>query len=279
MSRLVTILIIFVGFLAVLIFSVPYHIGGLYPAASKNSDADLIAPLKLLPEKVQVALPQKRVIPILLYHYVEYVTDERDTSRKSLNVEPHILEQQIKTLKEANYQFITPKELPEALKDKSTTHYVILSFDDGNRSFYDQTYPVLKRQNVPAVNYLIAGMLNAPNYLFGWQVTEMAKDNLIEFGLHGYTHQEATSLTPEEFKKALEQGSEIIEELTGKAPVSYAYPYGRYNESTVATLKESTLKTAMTTEKGLIVDPDHLYTIPRLKPGRLTEEALLAVLR
>lgn len=50
-------------------------------------------------------------IKILIYHYVEYVKDKNDFIRESLNTPPHILEQQILTLKNNNYEFITPKDL------------------------------------------------------------------------------------------------------------------------------------------------------------------------
>jgi hypothetical protein len=47
-------------------------------------------------------------IPILMYHYVEYNKDKRDFIRDSLNVQPHVFEKQIVTLKNAGYVFITP---------------------------------------------------------------------------------------------------------------------------------------------------------------------------
>ena len=39
-------------------------------------------------------------IPILMYHYVEYNPNEADFLRDSINIEPDVFEQQVKTLKE-----------------------------------------------------------------------------------------------------------------------------------------------------------------------------------
>ena len=231
--------------------------------------------LMRIPDKVQLIQAKPRVIPILLYHYVEYVTDERDTNRKSLNIEPHIFEQQIETLRGAGYTFITPKDIPVVLKDYSDTRYVILSFDDGYRSFYTSAYPILKKQNVPAVNYLIAGMLNQPNYLFGWQVTEMAKGGLLEVGLHGYNHQTVTSQSESVLRANLDKGLAILEELTGSKPVSYAYPYGVHDQKSIDVVKDLGLTNAVTIDKGNLVDPDKLYLIPRIRPGRTTGPTLL----
>ena len=46
-------------------------------------------------------------IPILMYHYIEYVKDQNDTIRRSLAIEPNILDQQIKTLSDSGYTFLT----------------------------------------------------------------------------------------------------------------------------------------------------------------------------
>lgn len=231
--------------------------------------------LSQLPRDVTIIKPKPRNIPILLYHYVEYITNPEDTSRVSLTIFPNVFEMQILALKEAGYVFITPKDIPKALRDVSDQKYVILSFDDGYRTFYDYAYPILKKNNVPAVNYVVSGLLNQTNYLFGWQVKEMADSGLVEIGLHGYNHRSVTSMSKEELRMSLTTGKEILKDLTGKEPVSYAYPYGTYTDEAVEVLKELSLKTAVTIEQGSLVKPDDLYHIPRIRPGGLTGESLI----
>src|SRR5436305_285117 len=47
---------------------------------------------KKIPNEVSKNLDPRYIpfyrVPILLYHYVEYVTDKNDTKRQSLNIEP-----------------------------------------------------------------------------------------------------------------------------------------------------------------------------------------------
>ena len=57
-------------------------------------------------------------VPILMYHYIEYVQDKRDTIRQSLNVNPDIFELQLQALVGAKYNFMTARELGEVLDGK-----------------------------------------------------------------------------------------------------------------------------------------------------------------
>ena len=108
---------------------------------------------KIIPVEVGKNLePDKNVsynVPILMYHYVEYVTDTRDTFRKSMNIEPHIFESQIKTLKENGYTFLTASELNSIMNgyrmipDKS----VLSTFDDGQWDYATEVLLILKRYN------------------------------------------------------------------------------------------------------------------------------------
>ena len=45
-----------------------------------------------------------------------------------------------------------------------------------------------------------------------------------EVGHHGYMHEPPATLSAEEEKRVLEQGSNILKEITGQAPVGYRSP-------------------------------------------------------
>ncbi len=91
-------------------------------------------------------IPNHFRIPILVYHYVEYVKDRGDKIRISLNIQPNIFESQIKTLKQAGYTFMMPKQIPDLFSGKISVPAkpIILSFDDGYKDFYTDVFPILK---------------------------------------------------------------------------------------------------------------------------------------
>ncbi len=252
-------------FVAVGLVSIVWLVQHRVAIFSSDNLPNIIAEKPLLPKK----------IPILLYHYVEIVADANDTTRQSLNIPPRVFEQQIIDLKQAGYTFITPQQLRAALDDDSDTKYIILSFDDGYRTFYEQTYPIIKRQNIPVVVYVLAGLLNQPNYMYSWQVQDLATDKLIEIGFHGYTHQTITSLSETELNSHFILGLQILENITGNKAVSYAYPYGIYEERCFTQLNELGLTSAVTTKPGNLISYPNRYQLPRLRPGQTTGVALI----
>lgn len=59
-----------------------------------------------------------------------------------------------------------------------------------------------------------------------------------EIGLHGYSHEGAYAMTPEQEKNVLEKCISLAKELTGKEPAGYRAPLYQIRESTVRLLQE-----------------------------------------
>jgi peptidoglycan/xylan/chitin deacetylase (PgdA/CDA1 family) len=59
-----------------------------------------------------------------------------------------------------------------------------------------------------------------------------------EIGLHGYAHEGAYQLTPEQERDVLVKCIEISQNLTGKKPVGYRAPLYQLRESTLDLLEE-----------------------------------------
>lgn len=67
----------------------------------------------------------------------------------------------------ANCHVIGPGSLRRAARDRSLTRPpVLLTFDDGNRDYYDLAYPVLKEFGMPAVVFLITDYVDHPRLLW-----------------------------------------------------------------------------------------------------------------
>ncbi len=216
-------------------------------------------------------------IPILVYHYVEYVTDERDFIRESLNIPPHIFEAQIKTLKEAGYTFITPSEIASLLEstENQDKKYVVLSFDDGYEDFYTDAFPILKRNNVKAVAYIVNNFVGYLNYMKENQIEEIAQSGLVEIGSHTLGHAGLPSLEKDIAYNEIYLSKKRLEERYGVNVVSFAYPYGSYNESVKELVKKAGFTSAVTMDEGNVVTKSVLFELKRLRPGYLVGEELL----
>lgn len=234
--------------------------------------------------KKRVAVPLSAPIPlisidapILVYHYVEYVTDERDTIRKSLNILPYIFIRQIETLRNAGYTFITASELTDMLDGKIVLPQkpVLITFDDGYRDFYTDVFPILKKYNIKATAYIVSGFLDKLNYIFTEQLKEIARSGLVEIGAHTVHHYSLKGLDALTTKYEIEESKTALEKLIENSVVSFAYPDGSFDIQAMKLVREAGFKSAVTTMHGFEINHDNKYSAYRIHPGNKVDNFLL----
>ncbi len=131
------------------------------------------------------------------YHDVE----DSDPDQSFVSVTTERLEEQFSWLRENGYQpitvdqILTASEGGESLPEKA----VLLTFDDGYRSFYTRVFPLLKAYNWPAVLAPVGKWVDTPEnekvnfggqmiererFLTWDQISEVARSGLVEIGAH-----------------------------------------------------------------------------------------------
>lgn len=227
-----------------------------------------------LPEEVKQSIknvkPQKFFkIPILLYHYVEYVKDPKDTIRQSLNIVPFIFEEQVKTLKQNGFTFLTTSDLADALDGKKTLPIksVVLTFDDGYQDFYTDVFPILKKYQAKAVVFVVPNFLDKQNNLSIEQLKELSNSSLIEIGAHTMNHLYLSGLSSIIVKNEVEESKKFIEKIIGKPVVSFAYPYGAFDNETIDIVKKAGFTSAVTTVSGDFILDINRFFLYRVRPG------------
>ncbi len=220
-------------------------------------------------------------IPILMYHYVEHVKDSGDKIRISLNTLPEVLDQQIKTLVDNNYNFITASDLADILDGIKPlpNKPVMLTFDDGYRDFYTDAFPILKKYNVKAVNYVISGFINKPNNLTDEQLQEIAKSGLVEIGAHSVDHLALAGISQEKQAFEIAQSKVQLEQKLEKPVTAFAYPYGSFDISAIQIAKQSGFRSAVSTIDGKIINNSVRFFAYRIRPGLNTGQSLLKLLQ
>ncbi len=220
-------------------------------------------------------------VPILVYHYVEFVKDHGDTVRKSLNIIPPIFENQIKTLKEEGYTFIMAADLGLYLDGKKPLPQkpVILTFDDGYEDFYTDVFPILRRHNVVVTSYIISGVLGHKNYMNLQQLKEIALSGLVEIGAHSVHHPNLKALPVETVEKEIFESKQMLENALGIKVVSFAYPYGGYTDEAEKLVEKAGYTNAVGTKGGNIVNQKNRYVLFRIHPGIATGHELIKELK
>ncbi|MDD5455787.1 MAG: polysaccharide deacetylase family protein [Candidatus Margulisbacteria bacterium] len=191
------------------------------------------------------AAPQ---ITVLSYHHLDYDPVKKTPySVKSAN-----FIEQMNTLKQAGFSFITLKQLDNYVYKNIAIpdHSLLVTFDDGNLNTYTIAYPILKKLKIPFVVFIYAGATTAGHRLrfANWEEIKEMSDNGVDIECHTYTHP-ILSIPPKTIKSAaayekwldfeLVDSRKKIEEKLGK-PVQYlAIPFGAMDSVVYEQIKKS----------------------------------------
>lgn len=210
-------------------------------------------------------------IPIIMYHYVEHVKDRSDKTRLGLSVTPESLEQQLKAMKSAGYDTYFARDIPDIMnKTISSDKFVILTFDDGYEDFYLNVYPLLKRYNMRATNYVIADFIGRKDFMNPKQIQELIDSDLVEIGSHTLDHIPLKTASEVQARREIFDSKTKLETQFHISVKSFAYPSGSFNLDTVKFVKEAGYVAAVSTISGVDQTEENLYYLSRLRPGLFT---------
>lgn len=269
------------GILLIAARDIPYY----YSLHSFHSETPQTEVKKIPPEVKRILsvtpAAQTYTVPVLLYHYVEYVQDKRDTIRQSLAIYPTTLESQIITLRKAGYTFITAKDLGDALDGKATLSAkpILLTFDDGHRDFFTDVFPILQKYHAKATAYIIPGFTGGSDFMTEEQIAQIAQSNLVDIGAHTVHHLWLAGRPPKTVQDEVQQSKQMLEETYHIHVVSFAYPYGAFDVQAEQVVKDAGFTTAVSTVPGDTVNLANRYFISRLHQGSRTGQALLQYLQ
>jgi peptidoglycan/xylan/chitin deacetylase (PgdA/CDA1 family) len=152
---------------------------------------------------------------------------------------------------------------------------VVLTFDDGFEDFAAVAAPELTARHWPATVFLPAGKAGGSadweaaggtrgRPLMSWAtVRDLARCG-IEFGAHGISHTDLTTLSPDAARAEVVGSKQRIEDTVGRPVISFAAPYGRTNPAIRAEVRRHFRAAVGTTlaEARPASDP---YDLPRLE--------------
>lgn len=235
----------------------------------------------LMNQAVKATTSAQLRIPILMYHYVEYVQDRNDTIRQSLNINPDAFEKQIQTLINAGYTFMTAKELGRMIDGKSTLpkNPILLTFDDGHWDLDTSVLPMLKKYHVKATAYIIPGFLGGSDFMTKNQLQDVIDSGLVDIGAHTVHHVSLKGTLAPIVKYEVEQSKKLLESEYHIKVVSFAYPNGSFDQNAVDIVKEAGFTTSVSTIPGVVQDNENRFFLYRLRPGYRTGSSLLYYLQ
>jgi peptidoglycan/xylan/chitin deacetylase (PgdA/CDA1 family) len=114
---------------------------------------------------------------------------------------------------------------------------ILLTFDDGCRSFMTHVLPLMEELKIKATVFPVSGYFGRSST---WDIiptfTHLTKSELREIsscgheiGSHGMTHADLTFLGPSDLTAELNDSKKMLEDITGRKVSAISFPYGSWN--------------------------------------------------
>ena len=185
-------------------------------------------------------------IPILLYHDFVTTLPSNDPDNFNYINTPKSFEENVKTLLENEYTFISFQELNDAYNGKIPLPKkpILLTLDDGYHSNYQYIYPILEKYNIKAAIFIVTDnigkTIDGKKYLSWQQCKTMQDSGLVEIFSHSKRHLFYDKLSIRTIRDDVKNSYKEIEKYLGKKQLKvFAYPYGAYTKETVWVLKKN----------------------------------------
>lgn len=233
------------------------------------------------PNYINTATPEHHKtngLAVCMYHYVY---DENDPP-ENLNanyIEVKDLEEQLLYLIENHYYFPTWEEVRQyvdgelLLPEKS----IVLSFDDGAKSFLKVGAPLFDKYQIPVTSFLITSK-DGENKVAAYET------KYLQFQSHTHNMHRAGGNIGHGGIFPVMPHDEAVADLKESIRIcgngeALAYPYGDYNDSCVRAVQEAGFLCAFTTEYGRVFPGDDPYLLPRIRIslGQSLESFIAAV--
>jgi|GEM_PF-1415713 len=205
----------------------------------------------------------RRRFPILMYHRIG--NPPRNFRWPGLYVKPRHLARQLDKLADDGYTAVTQRDLYDgwnALRPLPENP-VVLTFDDGHVSVWEQALPLLSSRRWPAVINVPVSVLDSPIGMSSEMVRELV-DAGWELGAHSRTHPDLTQLDGQRLESEVSGSRSDLSDRFGVPVDFFCYPSGRFSADVVRAVVRAGYLGATTTEPGL-AGPDELYQMPRVR--------------
>lgn len=215
-----------------------------------------------------------RRIPILMYHSI---SDHREESHPyyHVNTSPAVFDMHMKYLHDNNYSVINLQDLEKSFDTQDSSHYVVITFDDGFHDFYTTAFPILKKYNFSATVFLPTGFIKNERLSFKdkecmtWdEVRELSREGVI-FGSHTVNHPQLKNLSENEIENEIKISKNKIEDEIGITVNSFCIPNAFPEDKAFGITLRMLLKkcgyiNGVTTKIGTASKSHDKYFYPRL---------------
>ena len=180
----------------------------------------------------------------------------------STNIRMEVFLDHIQLIKDLNYKFIHPKDFKEKFDIPKKEKKILLTIDDGFKSFYEVAWPFLKKNEIPFLLFVSTEPVGGNGYMTWEQIKEIDDADFAQIGHHSHSHEYLIEKNDQEFVNDIEKANLIFQNKLGYIPDLFSYPFGEYSEFMRNYISEN-FNYAFGQHSGVIDVNKEKYQLPR----------------
>ena len=192
-----------------------------------------------------------------MYHRFE------ENKYPSTNIKIADFIKQIDLIKKNDFKFIHANNFENSLINLKSEKKILLTIDDAFKSFYDQAWPILKKEKVPFLLFVNTRDVGNKGYMNWKQIKEISKEKFVYIGNHSYSHDYLVDKTNDEISTDINLAISDFKKNLNHNPIFFSYPFGEYSNNFKNIVKDLGFKYAFGQHSGVADDTKNFYELPR----------------
>ena len=196
-------------------------------------------------------------IIILMYHRFD------ENKYPSTNIKINNFIEHLDLIKKNQFKFINPNNFENALSNQKKEKKILLTIDDGFKSFYDNAWPILKKQEIPFILFVNTREVGTRGYMNWTQIKEIAQQKFVHIGNHSFSHEYLVDKKNEEIIYDINRAITDFKNNLGYNSPFFSYPFGEYSNNFKNIIKDLNFKYAFGQHSGVADETKDFYELPR----------------
>lgn len=170
-------------------------------------------------------------LKVLYYH--EVVEQGQGFSYQKMEKEKFA--RQMAYLQEHGYETLYFSDLDKPLPPKA----VIVSFDDGFRSVYENAAPIMETYGIRGNVYLPTAYIGNDSHFMDWDMVQKLQEGSFEMQAHTHNHVDVRTLDEQALQEQIQASDELFREKLGYLPRAFCLPFGTYDSASIKKIRNT----------------------------------------
>ena len=192
-----------------------------------------------------------------MYHRFE------ENKYPSTNIKIADFIEHLNLIKKKQFNFVDPNDFENSLLNKKSEKKILLTIDDGFKSFYEHAWPILKKKEIPFILFVNTREIGTRGYMSWDQIKEVSKKKFAHIGNHSYSHEYLVDMKNQEIIEDINKATFDFKNNLGFNSSFFSYPFGEYSNNFKAIVKNLGFKYAFGQHSGVADETKDFYELPR----------------